>query len=93
MASKLSQVAASAKVADGRVWLKSITLAAGADAASVVVDDSTDGSGSDLLTLKAAAGTTATWRSGDKQGVFFGTALYAAITGTAPAVSFEYEQG
>lgn len=93
MASRLKQIAASAKVADGNLWLKSITLTAGADAASVVIDDSTDGSGTDLLTLKAAAGTSATWRSGDRQGPFFWAALYATITGTSPAVVFEYEQG
>lgn len=91
--SNIKQIAASAAVATGNVWLKSITLTAAADAASVAVDDSTDGAGTDLLTLKAAIGTTVTWRAGDPKGVFFGTALYATITGTSPAVSFEYEQG
>lgn len=93
MASRLKQIAASAKVADGNLRLKSITLTAGVDAASVAVDDSADGAGTDLLTLKAAAGSTVIWRTGDPQGVFFGTALYATITGTAPAVAFEYEPG
>jgi hypothetical protein len=90
MATRLEAVSSTSKVQDGDLWLKSVTLTAGADAATLIVDDSTDGNGTDLLKLAAPAGTTATWRTGDSgRGVFIGTALYATLTGTSP---FEYEQ-
>ena len=94
MASRLKQVSASSKVADGNLWLKSVTLTAGAGAAATVaVDDSTDGNGTDLLTLAAPQGTSITWQAGDPGGVFFGAALYATLTGAGAVVSCEYEQG
>jgi hypothetical protein len=93
VATRLESAVATAKIQDGNLWLKSVTLAAGADAATVIIDDSTDGSGTDLLKLAAPAGETATWVTGDRgEGVFIGNALYATITGTTPFVSFEFEQ-
>lgn len=94
MASKLKQLSASGKVADGNLWLKSVTLTAGAEAdATVSVDDSTDGNGTALLGLATPKGTTVTWKGGDPGGVFFGVALYATLSGTGASVSCEYEQG
>lgn len=67
--------------------LYSVVLTAGADAASVVVKDGS--SGSTLLTLKAAANTSATWQA--VRGVHVGTAIHATFTGTSPVASFEYD--
>ncbi len=93
MAARLKQISASGKVADGPLWLKGIVLTAGSDAATLAVDDSTDGSGTDQLTLKAATGASAVWTTGDRDGVFIKTALYGTLTGTGPVASFEFEQG
>jgi hypothetical protein len=65
----------------------SITLTAGADAASVAIDDSTDGSG-DPVTVNAAIGTTVQVRF---KGLDFRTGVYATITGTTPLISIEWE--
>lgn len=92
MASRLVQVSASGKVVDGPVFLKSLVLAGGSDAASVALADSSGAGGTAVLTLKAAAGSTVSWHSADKRGAFFGTAIYATVSGTSPAVSLEYER-
>ncbi len=88
--SSLKQVAATGDVATGAdgYQLFSVTVSAAADAASCVIKDTS--SGSAILTVKAAIGTTATWRAGDPRGVFVGTTIHATVTGTAPAVDVEY---
>lgn len=91
MSTNLKQVTATGQVVAGPVLLKSVTLTAGSDAASVVIDDSTDGTGTDRLTLKAAANASAVWASPDAEGVYFGTAIHVTLTGTNPAVTVEYE--
>lgn len=58
------------------------------DATLVVTDGS---SGSARLTLQApGAGPSATWTSGDPEGVLFGTAIYATLTGTGAVADFEF---
>lgn len=93
MAARIEQASATAKIQDGPLWLKSVLLTAGIDAASVTIEDTTGGGGTDLITLKAAANSSVQWRSGDRQGVWFKTAIHATFTGTTPFASFEYEQG
>lgn len=87
----LKQVAATGDVITGAdaYRLHSVTLAAAADAASVVIKDTS--SGSAIMTLKAAIGATASWVAGDPEGVFIGTTIHATVTGTSPAVSVEYD--
>ncbi len=68
--------------------LYSVTLSAGADAASVVIRD---GSGGAIkLTLKAAILSTVSWKAGNKAGILMGTGIHATVTGTAPAIDIEY---
>lgn len=88
--SKVKEIAATADVATGAdgYRLFSVTVSAGADAASCVIRDV---SGSDpLVTVKAAILSTATWHAGDPEGVWIGTTIHATVTGTAPAVDIEY---
>lgn len=85
--SKVLTSSGAVKSAAGRV--SAITLAAGSNAASVIVDDSTDGSGTDKWKLSAIAnhGNGITF----PEPVLFGTGIYATLTGTGPAVSVAYE--
>jgi len=85
--SKVLTSTGAVKSAPGRV--SAISLAAGSDAATVTLDDSTGGSGTNKWKLAAAAG------AGDSisfpEPVLFGTGIYATLTGTDPAVSVAYE--
>lgn len=65
-----------------------VVLTGGSDAASVIIYDNTAGSGTILLTLKAAANTSIIWTPA--QPVSAGTGIYAALTGTSPAVDVSY---
>ena len=76
-------------IVSGNTRMVAIILTAGSDAASVAVDDSTDGSGSVLATLKAATGTTQSF-SIVEPGIKASTGLYATITGTSPKVYVVY---
>jgi len=89
--SKLKEVSATGDVATGAdaYRLFSVTVSAAADAASCVIRDASGGS--PVLTVKAAIGTTASWRAGSSEGAFIGTTIHATVTGTAPAVDIEYE--
>lgn len=92
MASRLKHLSATGAVSTRILNLKSVILTAGADVASVTIADKGDGTGATIAVLKAAAGATAVWTSGDKQGVSLPDGAYATITGTAPAVSVEIEE-
>lgn len=71
--------------------LKSITLTPAAAVSTVTVDDSTDGSGTDLLTLQAAAnGNSVQWLAAD-YGLPFFTAIHCTITGASAVVVVEYD--
>lgn len=92
MATKLVKVAASGKIADPGVWMKSVVLAAGSAAGSVVIDDSVDGSGTEVLKLTAAADDVGeVWVSGDPQGVRMTNGIYATLAGAGVEVSVEFE--
>ena len=75
----------------GRVRPKSGVLAGGSDAATVAVEDSTDGGGTDVLTLKSPANDSRAWVSSDPDGVIFETGVHVDVTGTDPTVTVEYE--
>lgn len=85
--SKVLTSSGAVKSANGRV--SAITLAAGSDTATVIVDDSTDGNGTDKWKLSAVAGASASIAFPEP--LLFGTGIYATITGTGPAVSVSYE--
>lgn len=85
--STLIEASATGDVKTVDTVLHSVTLTAGADAASVVVRDGSGGSA--ILTIKAAANSTVSWRCGSREGVFFGTAVHATFTGTSPTADFE----
>lgn len=86
--SNVVEVSATGDVTTHAGVLKSVTLSAGADAATVVIRD---GSGGNiLLTLKSAILSTVSWRSGDKSGVFVSSGIHATITGTSPAIDVEH---
>lgn len=91
MATRLKSVSATSKIADGPLFLKSLTLTGGSDAATVLAQDTKAGGGTDVIKLGAAAGATVEWVSGDADGVLFSNGLYVTVTGTAPSISAEYE--
>jgi len=91
VATRLKAVAATAKIADGPLFLKSLTLTGGSDAATVLVQDTAAGGGTDVIKLAAAAGVVANWVSGDADGVLFSVGLYVTVAGTTPSVCAEYE--
>lgn len=75
------------------IYVKSVTLSSAGDAASVILTDDADGSGTAVLTLKIAAlNTSIVWRAGDPQGVPFYTAVYTNVSGTTPTVCVEYSR-
>lgn len=86
---KSKVLTSSGAVKSGAGRVAAISLAAGSDAATVIIDDSTDGNGTDRWKLAAAAG------AGDSisfpEPLLFGTGIYASLTGTGPAVSVSYE--
>lgn len=85
--SKVLTESGAVKSANGRV--SAITLAAGSDAATVILDDSTDGSGTDKWKLAAVANSSESVSFPEP--LLFGTGIYATLTGTAEAVSVAYE--
>lgn len=92
MATRLKRVTGTGVVHTGKCWLKSIILTPAAAVSTLVVDDSTDGSATDLLSMQAAAnGNSADWSSGDQEGVWFTTGIHATLGGAGAAATFEYE--
>ena len=69
----------------GEGTLIAVVLAAGSDTATVILDDSTDGTGTALVELTAVLNTNAQFVPGVKINVK--TGIYATIAGTAPSVS------
>jgi len=76
----------SAIVKSGPGLVHTITLAAGADAATLILYDNTAGSGTVIWKLAAAANTSET----AMPDVPFATGCYAALTGTGPSASLSY---
>lgn len=87
-ATQIRAVAATGDITTKDAWLRSVVLTGGSDAATVVVRAGGSG-GTVILTLKAATATTA------PQAVFgrlyCGAGIHVTVTGTAPAVSVEFE--
>jgi len=76
---------ADALVKTGPGMLTGVVLAAGSDAATVIVYDNTAGSGDIILTLAAATGTSES--AIIPNGVSFKKGVYVVMTGTAESVS------
>lgn len=91
MAANLKRVTASGAAASGAKRLHSFCLTAAAATSTATVDDSTDGSGTDLMKLSAVANTSVCWTSGQKEGVPFGTAIYVTLTGASAEAAVEYD--
>ena len=77
-----------AEVKDGPGMLTGVVLTAAADAATVIVYDNTAGSGSIIMKLAAAIGTSAV--AIIPNGIAFSTGLYVVMTGTGENVSVYY---
>lgn len=82
MQSKYAEATAALRTGSGVIH--TVILAGGSDAATVILDDSTDGSGSTLLKLSAVANGSAV-ASG--LAIPFSTGCYATLSGTSPAVT------
>lgn len=83
-----SNKTADAEVKAGPGMLIGAVLAAGSDAATLIVYDNTAGSGSIVLKLAAATGTSEAVVI--PNGVSFSVGLYVVMTGTAESVSVYY---
>jgi hypothetical protein len=89
----LEQATATALVEAGPLYLKSVVLTPAAAVATVTIEDSAAGGGTDLLSLQAAAnGNSAVWTSGEKDGVYFATGVHATIAGAGALLTLEYEK-
>ncbi len=78
---KYSNKVASALIKTGPGILHGVVLAAGSDAATLILYDNTAGSGTIICNLAAITGTSASV----VLDVAFGTGLYMALTGTSPS--------
>lgn len=72
--------------------LRSVALAAGADAARIIIRDGSVVSGTAKIVLRAAAGDTVVWTAAAPEGIILGTGLAIDLNaGTTPDISVEYE--
>lgn len=76
------KVIASGQVKTGPGKLFTVTLTAGADAATLILYDNTSGSGTELCNIKCPAGDSRHFDFGG--GIDFSIGINAAITGTGP---------
>lgn len=76
----------SALVKTGPGGVHSVTLAAGSDAATLILYDNTSGTGTVIWKLAAAQNTS----ESAVIDASFSTGCYAALTGTSPAASVAY---
>jgi hypothetical protein len=72
------------------IFVRSITLTAAAAAATVAIDDSSDGSATDLIALAAPVGTTVQWRAHDSVGAVFFVSVYATLAGAGALLTIEH---
>ncbi len=89
MASVLKEVTATGDVATVGLYVKSVCLTAGSDAASAVLREG-GGSGTIRLSIKAATNTTVQWTAADHDGAYLPGAVHATLTGTGPTLTVEY---
>lgn len=87
-ATKIVAVAATADITTANAYLRSVSLTGGSDAATVVVRAG-GAAGTVILTLKAATATTAPQAAFGR--LYCGAGIHVTVTGTAPAVSVEFE--
>lgn len=85
--STIKQVSATGDVTTVSTYLRTVTLTAGSDAASLTVRAGGSG-GTTVLTLKATAGTTTA--SVIMRDAFAAGGVHATLTGTGPVASFVY---
>lgn len=83
-----SNKTADAEVKSGPGALIGVVLAAGSDAATVIVYDNTAGSGNIILKLAAVTGTSEA--AIIPNGIAFSVGIYVVMTGTAESVSVYY---
>jgi hypothetical protein len=91
MGARLVRITASGLVKAGPCVLKSVHLVAGSATATLGVQDTSAGGGSDILALGAVTGAGDSWTSGDGRGVPFSAGIYATLSGTGASASFEIE--
>jgi hypothetical protein len=87
-ATQIKAVAATGDITTANAYLRSVVLTGGSDAATVVVRAGGSG-GTVILTLKAATATTAPPAVFGR--AYCGSGIHVTVTGTAPAVTVEYE--
>lgn len=68
--------------------LRSVVLTAAAATSTVIIKDGS--SGAARLTLSAVANTSVVWNAGP-DGVHFGTAIHATLSGASAVASFEFD--
>lgn len=73
----------------GATEVYSIVLAAGSDAATVIIYDWTDATGTRAIKLSAAAGTSAIYTPTDTLKIKSG--IYVVLTGTSPALTVQFD--
>lgn len=83
--SQIKQVSATGDVTTVDSHLRSVSLTAGSDTATLTVRAGGSG-GTTVLTVKALAATTATVP--DLGGAFCGEGVHATLAGTAPVATF-----
>jgi hypothetical protein len=96
MATRLKRITATGLITAAPARLKSVVLTPAAAVATLVIDDSTDGSGTDLFSLQAgASGASVIWMSADSTkhtaGVGFSVGIHATLGGTGASAMIEYE--
>ena len=83
----MQQVSATGDVTTRDAFLRSVTLTAGSDAATLTVKAG-GASGTTVLTVKAAAGTTAVVT--DVHDALCADGIHATLAGTGPVASIVY---
>lgn len=83
---KYANTAASAAIKNGPGGIHTVTLAAAADAATLILYDNTAGSGTVICKLSAPL----TGSASAVLDVTFGVGCYAVVTGTTPSATITY---
>lgn len=89
MARDLVQATGDGDVVIGPVHVHSVVFT-GTDAGGNAMDLKDGAAGATRLTLKAPAGTSVVWRSGDPEGVLFSTSVNWGHSGAGAVMSVEY---
>jgi hypothetical protein len=76
----------SSSLATGVLFVHSVVLVGGTANSTVTIDDSTDGSGTSKIQLKALANDSKVLSFGDGNSVKFDTGVYATLVGAGARV-------